>query len=225
MQVLDKSTRATLPESDWWLLPSEPEPPAAARKAIESAKRRLRRTLESGKIEAIGFHEDRGQRLQISEEAWSPRQTDFATSALMPPYRHSKAAFPPIRGIVVSRDDLLGVFDKGVESKGEGADNKHRDPGEPIAGHVPEKRRGRLPKADWAALEALLEDRINKGGWPDVDNVPGWQCKADVERYIEAFMQDRREDASESVIRHHVTQMLKRIEVPCQSGDHRDPLC
>jgi hypothetical protein len=117
-QVLDKWVRAELPESAWWLLPSEPEPSADAMMAIARAKGRLKRVLQGGgKIRGRGLHHDQRRRLPISDEAWSTYKIDFAANALTPHDRHDKS-FPKITGISVSRDDLIAAF----EAKGKAAE-------------------------------------------------------------------------------------------------------
>jgi hypothetical protein len=98
---------------------------------VDVARYALEWALESGTIRGVGFHEDKGQRLPIVDEAWATRRIDYDASALVPHNcvagvmvrfdQHSKS-FPPITGVVVSRDDVIGAFNRKIPRKADGAD-------------------------------------------------------------------------------------------------------
>jgi len=76
---------------------------------------------------------------------------------------------------------------------------------------APKGKRGRKPSANWEVIDDLLRSEIEKKGFPDRENPPGWQCQADVERWAAGILDDRRESAVTSTIRSHVSEMLARI--------------
>jgi hypothetical protein len=70
---------------------------------------------------------------------------------------------------------------------------------------------GRKPSADWDALEAALELRIRDEGFPTLDNDDeNWRCKADVIRWAQDFLEDRKESVERSTVAGRIYEMLRR---------------
>lgn len=71
---------------------------------------------------------------------------------------------------------------------------------------------GRPESVDWAAVETALASEIERFGYPSLQNPPGWQRPADVNRWAADLLQEHGEDASDSSIKMHVRQMLLRLK-------------
>ncbi len=81
-----------------------------------------------------------------------------------------------------------------------------------LKGALDTPRGGRPTVADWDAIEELLRREIKKRGPPSRDNEKGWWTKADVFRWMEAVLEDRKESAAPSTIRDHVNAVLKGLK-------------
>jgi hypothetical protein len=71
---------------------------------------------------------------------------------------------------------------------------------------------GRPWSADWDAIQDVLKAEIEKRGWPDRDNVKGWQTQADAERLVAETVSARNEDAGATTIRGQTRKMLRAIK-------------
>ncbi len=84
----------------------------------------------------------------------------------------------------------------------------------PFAGKASNKpTRGRSPNVDWTIYEGFLRDECKKqGGVPSAQIGLDWSTQAHAERFIYTILEARREKASESTVRSHVSLMLGRIK-------------
>jgi hypothetical protein len=72
---------------------------------------------------------------------------------------------------------------------------------------------GRKPLADWDALEAALELRIDESGLPTPDHEgKKWRCRADVIRWAEDFLEDRKESVAQTTVAGRIDEMLRRLK-------------
>ena len=72
-------------------------------------------------------------------------------------------------------------------------------------------RGGRPPSGDWEAIEDALAARIQRDGQPDSLNIPGWQTRADVGKWVADLLSREGADVSESTIKRNVARMLDRV--------------
>jgi len=73
--------------------------------------------------------------------------------------------------------------------------------------------RGRKPAADWDAVELSVQLEIQKRKFPDAENdEAGWNCQADVERFVADLLERRNTPISESTVRFHVGKILNSIK-------------
>ncbi|HEY8033330.1 MAG TPA: hypothetical protein VIF02_13380 [Methylocella sp.] len=129
--------------------------------AHDVAKEILRQLLALGEVRGNGFREDLRQRGPITDVDWATRRIDCAASALLAKDDCLRRTFPPITGVVVSRDDLLTELDKWIASKRSRRDETQTDLAEkkPLVTQansaIPPKKRP-LPQADEKKLRAFL---------------------------------------------------------------------
>jgi hypothetical protein len=123
----------------------------------------LHQLLALGKVGGNGFREELRQRGPITDVDWATRRIDCAAGALPAKDDCLRRTFPPIIGVVVSRDDLLTELDKliATECSRRNEMQTKRAGKMPLVTHansaVPSKKRP-LSKGDEKKLPAFLKD-------------------------------------------------------------------
>lgn len=74
----------------------------------------------------------------------------------------------------------------------------------------PKDRRGGKEKADWDAYRQEFVQKVATDGFPDKNNVEGWQWQADVQRWLADLVQRDGYDVAASTLARHAKELMEQ---------------
>ena len=157
--------------------------------SVKTAREELWARLAEGALTASAIKEETGRPEQIPAHEWA--YLDLTGDSNLADRLWFKTRFHEgrISDVTLRRDDICRLWPSHPASK-----------------------RGRKPGADWDAYFLAFKAKVEADGYPDAQNVEGWNKQTDVERWLAEQAARDHLFPSSSTIRRHAKTFLKKVQ-------------